>query len=48
MEVNDGDKLVLDDGDATDGDSDTYMVHDSANKRVRLYVGNTEVARFKK
>jgi hypothetical protein len=47
LKVNDGDKLVLDDADGVDGDSDTYLVHDAANKRVRMFVSGTEICRFK-
>jgi hypothetical protein len=47
LQVNTGKNLVVDAGDAEVA-SDTYMVHDGANDRIRLYVDGVEVARFKK
>ena len=52
LSVRSGDNVVLDSTDATAGGdttaNNTYLVHDGANDRLRLYVDGVEVARFKR
>jgi hypothetical protein len=47
LEVSTGKNMVMDNNDTGDEDN-TYMVHDTANDRINLYVDGVEVARFKK
>lgn len=48
LSVRANDKVVMDSTDAGGTTNDTYLVHDNANDRIRLYVDGIEVARFKK
>lgn len=48
LSVRANDKMIMDSADSGGTADDTYMVHDNANDRIRLYVDGVEVARFKK
>jgi hypothetical protein len=47
LSVRANDNLIFDSTDAGENANDTYVVHDNANNRLRLYVDGVEVARFK-
>lgn len=48
VSVRSGDKAIMDSADAGGTANDTYVMHDNANDRLRLFVDGVEVARFKK